>query len=120
MEQLSLDKLIAVAELFRKANKLEKCEVILRRAMVLHPQQVMPALCLAKLILQRANEETSRLADDALDVLTTALDYSHASSMRDHAEAYAFITGLLLKIKRPDDALVWCHRVSIYECICLL
>lgn len=111
MEDLPLSKLIAIAEMFRKVQKLDKCETILRRAIELHPREILPALCLSKLLLQRNPKGDIDTLDESLEISMSALDKSRQVG-RDSNEAYAFITGLLLKMKRPADALTWCEQVS--------
>ena len=112
MEDLPLSKLITIAEMFRKIQKLDKSEMILRRAIELHPRDILPALCLSKLILQRDSKKSVEIQEEALRVAMSALESSDRTPGRDCNEAYAFITGLLLKMKRPEEALVWCEQVK--------
>jgi hypothetical protein len=139
MDGLPLGKLIGIAELFRKSDKLDKCECILRRAIELHPGEVKPSLCMGKLILQLSpassgsgsSSSSTRPAlleqwQSAVDVvvralaaraskLTTSSSSSSSSTecaTRDFVEAHEFIAAVYIKMELPEEALLWCHKVS--------
>ena len=116
MEDLSLDSLISIAELFRKVNKLDKCETILRKAVVLYPTAIKPPLCLGKLILQQhktTQEDTLTIyQEQALELVQHAVSNNTTLSQADDIlEAYNFLSALLLKMKKAEEALHWCKLV---------
>ena len=102
MEELTVDELIATAELFRRIDKYEPCEKLLQKALIRFPNHPKSLLCLAKLNAQRHNYT------DAVSYLEQLLALEEGKSI----EAFELIGGLFIKLRNPESAVRWCQQVK--------